>query len=337
MAFQETQWLYEYLDTFPTTSSVLDEDDKNSIHPLHSIIHRKAQHYQGSYEIPDKKDLGRAKRNPREYNKVGTKGTLDWKVNMDGLHIGMSCNSCCDVQNFCKKLSVFPYNLLERNLPEGTISNLGDVVIFQGIQLPVIRCFNREIVSSQTQITVRDALNQHGKNDDLLLEHGGEQESFSCYWDTKQHATICLRKEIVVSARSFESDGSLIFGNELFNRDVWNLCDDYFAVKIPKKLLEIASGGDDFNDAISLFDSNTQCIFLALIQAFFVACIDDVNENVMIDDSISTLYIAKTLDKLTFQQKSDICDIIDKYEYEIFGWDSTEWLTIQRPAIVKQV
>jgi len=315
------QWIDAYLSSLES-SMTLTDDDLSLCHPLHGTFHRKAP--QGQIL-----DIGKAR--VMEYNGKFNKETKNWSINMNGLKKGMSCSRSCHNHNFARG-GVYPIELIESNLPAESVVRENELVFINGVECEVIRCYCREITQlKESNITVGEALNKHGKDDLLLIEPeiNGNKCSFSCYWDSKEHATICLREEMTVGYRSRDIKGTLTFAD--FNIKSWTLCEKYLGVRVSTLVLQMAMEGRNFHDSISDFDKDVKFVLNALMTSFFMVSIEAFDESSGIDDSISTLYEAKSLDILTTDQKKNICDTIDKYESEIFDWETIEWSTVLRP------
>jgi hypothetical protein len=57
-------------------------------------------------------------------------------------------------------------------------------------------------------------------------------------------------------------------------------------------------------------------------------------ENTVINDAISCVFYASSLDELSAEQSEIIIQIIDKYECKIYGLDTTEWSEKLRPLLL---
>ena len=76
-----------------------------------------------------------------------------------------------------------------------------------------------------------------------------------------------------------------------------------------------------------------QSLARALITAFNRASIDASEENIVIDDAISCVSYASSLDELSAEQSEMIIQIIDVFECNIYGLDTTEWSEKLRPLL----
>ena len=76
-----------------------------------------------------------------------------------------------------------------------------------------------------------------------------------------------------------------------------------------------------------------QSLARALITAFNRASIDASEENIVIDDAISCVFYASSLDELSAEHSEMIIQIIDVFECNIYGLDTTEWSEKLRPLL----
>ena len=76
-----------------------------------------------------------------------------------------------------------------------------------------------------------------------------------------------------------------------------------------------------------------QSLARALLTAFKMASIDASEENIVIDDAISCVSYASSLDELSAEQSEMIIQIIDVFECNIYGLVTTEWSEKLRPLL----
>lgn len=313
-------WVNVYLQSLESETT-LTSDDLLVPHPLHDTFHRKAP--EGRIE-----DIGKAR--GVEYTKKHNREAQTWSIDMNTPNQGMSCSSTCDNHNYANG-GVYPIELIEKNLPEGSVVRKGALVYISGVECEVVRCYYRKIVPlKKHNITVGDARDKNGKDDLLLIDREMNEKkcSFTCYWDSKVHATICLREKVTVGYGSINTKLVVTFDD--FNIRSWALCEKYHGVRVSDAVLLAAAEDRNFYDSISNFDKDVRFVLNALMRSFVMVSIETFDESNKIDDSISTLYEAKSFDKLTAEQKINICGTIDKYEDDIFDWETNEWSTFIR-------
>ena len=317
-------WIHDFISSLPQPRQLTDSElDKN--HPHSTIIHRKA-------EICDedmRRSLGCATSRPREFNKTTESNDIrTWAINMDTSKMGLSCSRECNSHNYVAGSFLYPYELLEKNIPANLISRHDNSVYICGEKCLTFACYNRDIPLSEK--TVRTALECHGKDDSFLIDN-----NFSCYWDTSEHCTLCLRKNIPYDTSIFNfdpRDQSMTFKSPFFDRNAWKQC-DYIGVKLPDLFLELILKNIFLSFELEKMSEEKQSVLRLLLVAFNFASIDAIEENAVINDIILNVFHSSSLNELSTEQTEIIIEIIDMYEDQIYGYDSSDWNVNLRPFL----
>ena len=167
-------WIQDFISSLSHPRQ-LNDGELDISHPHITTIHRKAEICDGDM----KRSLGRARSNPREFNKtIESNDRQTWAVDMDTSKMGLSCSKECNSHNYVVGSFVYPYELLEINIPANLISRHGNSVYICGEECLTMVCYKRDIPHLSEE-TVRKALECHGKDDSFLIDG-----NFSCYWDS---------------------------------------------------------------------------------------------------------------------------------------------------------
>ena len=191
-------------------------------------------------------------------------------------------------------------------------------------------CYNRNVLRSQTK-TVREAFGCNGKDDSFLIDG-----NFSCYWDSTEHCTLCTRNSIKFDKSSMKldpTDQSIMFGSSIFDRTLWTVCDNYLGVKLSTIFFELARQNKSLEDELENMSEEKQSLVRALLTSFHRASIDASLVNTLINDAISCVFYASSLDELSAEQSEIIILIIDVFECNIYGLVTTEWSEKLRPLL----
>ena len=324
-AIINSPWIQQYLSRLPRKKKFTD-DELDGSHPYREAIHRKVDTSGEDME----RNLGRAREFPKEYiRKLNPTDQKKSEINMNEPKLGLSCSPSCHSHDYSAGSFVYPYKLLSDHIGDSLISRHENSVSVCGRQCSTYKCYNRNVTPSQTK-TVRNAFECHGKDDSFLIDN-----YFSCYWDSTEHCTLCLREsvEFDISSMKIEVDQSIIFGSSIFDRIPWTVCDDYLGVKISSIFFELAQKNKSLESELLKTPVEIQALVGALLTAFNRASIDSTEENIVINDAISCVFYAISLDKLSAEQSEIIIQIIDKYECEIYGLETTEWSEKLRPLL----
>ena len=318
-------WMQDIIPSLSRPRQLSDgELDQNHRHI--TTIHRKAEICDGDM----KRSLGRARSNPREFNKTTESNDRQtWAVDMDTSKMGLSCSRECNSHNYVVGSFVYPYELLEINIPANLISRHGNSVYICGEECLTMVCYKRDI-PPLTEKTVRKALECHGKDDSFLIDG-----NFSCYWDSSEHCTLCLRNSIPYDISIMDVDArdkSITFNSPFFDRIAWKEC-DYLGVKLSTLFVELALKNSLLAVELEKMAEKKQSLVLALLVAFNAASIDATEENAVINDAISSVFHSSSLDELSAEQTETIIQIIDMYEGQIYGWETSEWSEKLRPFL----
>jgi hypothetical protein len=109
---------------------------------------------------------------------------------------------------------------------------------------------------------------------------------------------------------------------------------NYLGVKVPDVTILGLEKNETFNDMLDKMDDDQAAVMTALNQAFYTSSLDVCEEINFIISNVSKL---KSLSQLTTQQSKLIIHIIDTYEREIYGWDTSEWFGKLRPLINERI
>ena len=336
-ALGKPEWLQDYINSI-IEARQLEENELTKIHPFCATIHRKAA-TSATTDEETKRNLGRARKNPAEYIRIAVKDyPCKWNVNMNKKKMGLSCTKNCAFHNYISFAHVYPFDLLNANI-SGLVTKDGCKVDIAGCPCRTYKCYSRSI-STLSSRTVKDALDCCGKHDSFLINEGSK---FSCYWDTNEHCTLCLKDITLIDTSKPPSDLSyaifdnltneIVFGESIFDRSAWTEC-NYLGVKVTDVIISSAQKGEMLDDATGKMDDKQAAVINALDQAFYAAPHDAGEENRTINALISTVFQLTSLSDLTAEQSYLIIQIIDKYEHEIYGWDTTEWFGKLRPLLV---
>ena len=244
---------------------------------------------------------------------------------MDTSKMGLSCSRECNIVGSF----VYPYELLEIYIPANLISRHGNSVHICGEECLTMVCYKRDI-PPLSEKTVRKALECHGKDDSFLIDG-----NFSCYWDSSEHCTLCLRNSIPYDISIMDVDArdkSITFNSPFFDRIAWKEC-DYLGVKLSTLFVELALKNSLLAVELEEMAEKKQSLVLALLVAFNAASIDATEENAVINDAISSVFHSSSLDELSAEQTETIIQIIDTYECQIYGWETSEWSEKLRPLL----
>ena len=324
-AFETCQWRKNYLDALPTPK-ILTVEEMDRSHPYREIIHRKSQILNGDMTI----NLGLARLKPTEFYQSDDSDQNTWGINMDGFQIGLSSSSDCDSHGFVANSYVYPYDLLKLYLGD-LITRSNDSVAIGIRKCTTYKCFSRKIPASER--TVREAFNCHGKHNDFILDG-----KFSCYWDSNQHCTLCLRESTTFlytdTTNKFESDGSFIFDNAHFHRNEWTVCANYLGVKVPDIYFLLAEKKIPLDDALTKMEKFQRSLVTALLQAFANPLAETLEHNSELNTQIVKVFNLSSFDNLSGEDSTIIIRIIDLYEFQLYGWETSEWSELLRPALL---
>ena len=328
---KECPWLQSYLDSL-TEDITLTSEQENSLHPHLDIIHRKAQVH--VFVLDRKKFLGHARK--QEFTRNILKDDQKyWEVTMDKHKMGLSCTKSCEFRDLTLLQMVYPYKLLEENIDDRFIHRNEDSVSICGIECKTYKCYHRSIMKSSTR-TVGQALQCQGKDDDFLLD--GIDSKFSCFWDSNEHCTLCLRKglEFTKSAINVDPfDQSIMFSDSIFDRNRWDEC-NYFGVRVVSILFILVAKKTTLEAEMVKLSENQQSILMALIIAFHLSVNEEPELTTVLDDMIIVVFYLTSLNELTSAQSETIIQFIDFYECEIFGIKRT-WSENLRPILLSNL
>lgn len=307
-------WIQQYIESLPKNEK-LTEEELNKNHPYRKTIHRKVYSSMKKY-------LGHIKTSPNEFTK--TIITKTWAINMDTPNMGLSCSGTCD---YLKGSFIYPYELLAHHIPESLISRDEDNVLICGEYCLIFGCYNRDVMSLQTK-TVGEALECYGKDDSFLID-----DNFSCYWKTKDYCILCLRKSIDFDTSNMKTqpkDQSIMLSSLIFDTDPWTKCTNSIGVKLPTIIFDLVERNEMLQDVLDKMPEEKRTIIQILMTAFKSASIDDIEENIIINDAITSVFYASSFNELNVEI---IIQIIDKYECAVYGYDSSEWNEKLRPLL----
>jgi hypothetical protein len=239
---ENSPWIQQFITSLSQPME-LTEDELNKNHPYRTTIHRKAV----IYDEDIKESLGHATTNPSEFVKsTESNDHKTWAVNMNVPNMGLSCSKTCDSYKYTVGSFVYPYELLARHIPDNLISRYGNSVTICGEPCITYGCYNRNVMPLQTK-TVREAIENHGKDDAFLID-----DNFSCYWNSTEHCTLSLTKSIKWDRSNMKvdpRDQSITFSSSLFDRNPWTVC-NYIGVKLSTIFLELAEKNESLESVL---------------------------------------------------------------------------------------
>ena len=127
-------------------------------------------------------------------------------------------------------------------------------------------------------------------------------------------------------------DKSITFNSPFFDRIAWKEC-DYLGVKLSTLFIELAVKNSSLAIELEKMAEKKQSLIQALLVAFNIASIDATEENAVINDAILNVFHSSSLDELSAEQTETIIQIIDLYQCQIYGWETSEWSEKLRPFL----
>ena len=124
----------------------------------------------------------------------------------------------------------------------------------------------------------------------------------------------------------------MTFKSPFFDRTPWKQC-EYLGVKLPDIFLELALKNTFLSSELEKMSEEKQSVLRLLLVAFNFASIDAIEENAVINDIILNVFHSSSLNELSTEQTEIIIEIIDMYEGQIYGYDSSDWNVNLRPFL----
>ena len=181
-----------------------------------------------------------------------------------------------------------------------------------------------------------DALECCGKDDEYLIDKNPNGH-FSCYADTSQHITLCLRRKIEQPSSGFEfqnQNSKIQFNTELFNFLAWEICDnaDGIQVRVPTAFVTIMARGDDVEELIDTLSFELQDVVRALSRAHIVESDEKLHH---VNSAITLCLRVNNLYDIPVETLMEINNIINTHQDFIYGYDSTFWINTLEPKLIK--
>jgi hypothetical protein len=311
------------INSIPKKESFTDEDLAVK-HPFRTVIHRRVTCPSTGDDVSCTEHLGVARRDS-EFTGFYRNGVFS--ISMDkhnGHRQGMSCSSSCYCHGHVRSGAIPLEILPERCF---TVDQTNGVVIIQDRDYQLIKCFHRFVDGSET-VTVEQALEQSGKNDECLIDG-----NFSLYFENTEHGFICLRHQTdqdQTNYQLFDENRQVRFSHPFFDREAWNKCDALF-VKFPTYFMAVVIDGKNIEDEIIKKSEEHQKVIRALFQAFEWTDLSNLEK---VNDLLEAAFLADDFSCVSDDQRNEMLIVLDDLASDMYGIDSEYYSDELRPLFV---